>query len=78
MAGFSIPAAEHSSITAWGRDGEIDAYRNMLTQFGGRGKLVAVVSDSYDVRMPSGISGAARSSGRPRHRRRWCAPRLGD
>lgn len=49
MAGFSIPAAEHSTITAWGRDGEIDAYRNMLTQFGGKGKLVAVVSDSYDV-----------------------------
>ena len=49
MAGFSIPAAEHSTITAWGRDGEIDAYRNMLTRFGGKGKLVAVVSDSYDV-----------------------------
>lgn len=49
MAGFSIPAAEHSSITSWGRDNEVDAYRNMLTQFGGEGKLVAVVSDSYDI-----------------------------
>lgn len=49
MAGFSIPAAEHSTITAWGRDGELDAFRNMLTQFGQPGALVAVVSDSWDI-----------------------------
>lgn len=47
MAGFSIPAAEHSTITAWGKEHEVDAYRNMLTQFP-KG-LVAVVSDSYNV-----------------------------
>ncbi len=49
MAGFSIPAAEHSTITSWGRDGEQAAYANMLKQFSGQGKLVAVVSDSYDL-----------------------------
>lgn len=49
MAGFSIPAAEHSTITSWGRDREVDAYRNMLQQFAGPGKIVAVVSDSYDL-----------------------------
>lgn len=49
MAGFSIPAAEHSTITSWGRDGETAAYANMLKQFGGEGRLVAVVSDSYDI-----------------------------
>lgn len=49
MAGFSIPAAEHSTITSWTRDGEVDAYRNMIHHFGGKGKLVAVVSDSYDI-----------------------------
>ncbi len=49
MAGFSIPAAEHSTMTAWGEDGETEAFRNMLTQFGGKGRLVAVVSDSYDI-----------------------------
>lgn len=49
MAGFSIPAAEHSTITSWGRDGEADAYANMLAQFGGEGRMVAVVSDSYDL-----------------------------
>ncbi|XP_067929097.1 nicotinamide phosphoribosyltransferase-like [Watersipora subatra] len=47
MAGFSIPAAEHSTITSWGRENEADAFRNMLTQF--PSGIVAVVSDSYDV-----------------------------
>jgi nicotinamide phosphoribosyltransferase len=49
MAGFSIPAAEHSTITAWGRDSESAAYANMLQQFAKPGSLVAVVSDSYDL-----------------------------
>ncbi len=49
IAGFSIPAAEHSTITSWGRSGEVDAYRNMLNQFAKPGSIVAVVSDSYDV-----------------------------
>lgn len=48
MAGFSIPAAEHSTITSWGQTHELDAYRNMLTQF--PTGLVAVVSDSWDIR----------------------------
>lgn len=48
MAGFSIPAAEHSTITSWGRDREAEAYKNML-QFAGKNKIVAVVSDSYDL-----------------------------
>src|ERR1700744_1165175 len=47
MEGFSIPAAEHSTITAWGRENEDQAYANMLTQF--PEGLVAVVSDSYNV-----------------------------
>lgn len=49
MAGFSIPAAEHSTITSWGEENEEAAYRNMLRQFAGEGRLVAVVSDSYDL-----------------------------
>jgi nicotinamide phosphoribosyltransferase len=49
MAGFSIPAAEHSTITSWGREHEVDAYRNMLRRFAKPGARVAVVSDSYDV-----------------------------
>ncbi len=47
MAGFSIPAAEHSTITSWGRENEAKAMENMLTQF--PNGLVAVVSDSYDI-----------------------------
>lgn len=47
MAGFSIPAAEHSTITSWGRENEIDAMRNMLDQF--PDGLVAVVSDSFNI-----------------------------
>jgi nicotinamide phosphoribosyltransferase len=49
VAGFSIPAAEHSTITSWGRDGEVKAYENMVNQFGRPGSIFAVVSDSYDI-----------------------------
>jgi nicotinamide phosphoribosyltransferase len=49
MAGFSIPAAEHSTITSWGEENEARAYENMVTKFGKPGSLVAVVSDSYDI-----------------------------
>lgn len=47
MCGHSIPASEHSTITSWGREHEVDAYRNMLKQY--PSGLVACVSDSYDI-----------------------------
>ena len=47
VCAFSIPATEHSSITAWGREGEEAAYRNLLRQF--PTGTVACVSDSYDI-----------------------------
>jgi nicotinamide phosphoribosyltransferase len=47
MAGFSIPAAEHSTLTSWGEEREVDAMRNMLVQY--PTGLVAVVSDSFDI-----------------------------
>jgi nicotinamide phosphoribosyltransferase len=47
MAGFSIPAAEHSTITSWTKEKEVEAYRNMLTKF--PNGLMACVSDSYDI-----------------------------
>ncbi len=50
MAGFSVPAAEHSTITSWGRDHEVDAFRNMVDQYGdGPPGVYAVVSDSFDI-----------------------------
>ena len=47
MAGFSIPASEHSTITSWGQEGEIDAYRNMLHQY--PNGTIACVSDSWNI-----------------------------
>ncbi len=49
IAGYSIPAAEHSTITSWGRLHEADAYRNMITHFSKPGATYAVVSDSYHI-----------------------------
>jgi nicotinamide phosphoribosyltransferase len=46
-AGYSVPASEHSTMTSWGRAGEVDAYRNMLTKY--PSGVVSIVSDSYDV-----------------------------
>lgn len=46
-AGFSIPASEHSTITTWGKEHELDAMRNMLEQY--PTGLVACVSDSFDI-----------------------------
>ena len=49
VCGFSIPAMEHSTVTSWGRTNEVEAYRNMLKQYGKPGAIVAFVSDSYDI-----------------------------
>lgn len=49
MAGYSIPASEHSTITSWGRKREKDAYENMIVQFSKPGSIFACVSDSYNI-----------------------------
>jgi nicotinamide phosphoribosyltransferase len=49
IAGFSIPAMEHSTVTSWGKENEADAYRNMLARHGKPGSPIAFVSDSYDI-----------------------------
>jgi nicotinamide phosphoribosyltransferase len=49
MAGFSIPAMEHSTVTSWGKEGEADSYSNMLDSYAKPGALVACVSDSYNL-----------------------------
>jgi nicotinamide phosphoribosyltransferase len=56
MAGYSIPAAEHSTITMWGRANEVAAYRNFVQKYlveratpEGTPKIAACVSDSYDL-----------------------------
>ena len=45
--GFSVPAAEHSPVTSWGRANEFDAFRNILKQF--PTGIVSVISDSWDI-----------------------------
>lgn len=49
VCGFSIPAMEHSTVTSWGRENEVESYRNMLNQYAKPGALLACVSDSYDI-----------------------------
>jgi nicotinamide phosphoribosyltransferase len=47
MPGTSIPASEHSTITAWGPEEELGAFENMLNAF--PTGTVACVSDSWDI-----------------------------
>ena len=47
VVGYSVPASEHSTITAWGRENEHLAMKNMLDKY--PTGLVACVSDSYDI-----------------------------
>lgn len=49
VVGFSIPAAEHSTMTLRGRDGEQASYQAMIDAYAAPGKIFAVVSDSYDI-----------------------------
>lgn len=49
MPAFSIPAAEHSTIMAWGKEAESRSYETMVYNFGKTGHLYAVVSDTYDI-----------------------------
>merc|ERR1712106_356279 len=46
IAGFSVPATEHSTMTTWGREGEEEAIRSILSRINGG---VGVVVDSYDI-----------------------------
>ncbi len=48
MAAYSVPAAEHSTMTSWQREGEQDAYANMLKQFKGS-NIISIVADSYNL-----------------------------
>jgi nicotinamide phosphoribosyltransferase len=56
MAAFSIPASEHSTVSSWGREGEIAFYKNYVKTFltdrqlpPGIPKLAACVSDTYNI-----------------------------
>jgi nicotinamide phosphoribosyltransferase len=80
MAGFSIPAAEHSTMTSWGRARESEAYAHMLAMFAGEGQMVAVVSDSYDLDAALGTiwGGTLRDAVLARHGTLVVRPDSGD
>jgi nicotinamide phosphoribosyltransferase len=48
MAAYSIPAMEHSTVTSFGREGELAAYKQSIEAFGKPGALFAMVIDSYN------------------------------
>lgn len=47
MPAMEIVASEHSTITSWGEEYEIDSYDNLLTK--NPTGIIACVSDSYDI-----------------------------
>lgn len=47
MAGFSVDAMEHFTVTAWGRENEAEAYENMIDTSSDR--IFSIVPDSYDI-----------------------------
>jgi nicotinamide phosphoribosyltransferase len=48
VVGFSVPASEHSTMTAWSECNEEIAYSNMLRAF--PDGIVSIVADSYDYK----------------------------
>lgn len=50
MPCYSVPAAEHSTVTIYLKDGERDAILNMINKFGDKYKIISFVADSYNVR----------------------------
>lgn len=49
MAGYSIPATEHSTTTSHGRGNEMQIIHQMFDSFAKPGALFATVADSYDI-----------------------------
>jgi nicotinamide phosphoribosyltransferase len=49
MAGYSIPASEHSTTTTHGPDGEIQLITQMFDAYAKPGAIFATVADSYDI-----------------------------
>lgn len=46
----TIPASEHATMCAWGKDNEAEAFRNMLNVYDAKEyPIIACVSDAYDI-----------------------------
>ena len=55
MIGVSIPATEHSVMSAGGEDNELETYRRLLTEVYPTG-MVSVVSDTWNIWRVLGLS----------------------
>lgn len=49
VCGFSIPASEHSTMTALGPEGEYEQFKRMVDAYAKPNCLLACVSDSYNI-----------------------------
>jgi nicotinamide phosphoribosyltransferase len=50
LAAYNIPAMEHSTVCAWGREGEERAYSNAIDKFlTGPGTMLSIPPDAYDL-----------------------------
>lgn len=49
VIGVSVPASEHSVTTARGIDGEEQFISDAIDVYGGEGKIISLVADSYDM-----------------------------
>ena len=50
LAAYNIPAMEHSTVCAWGREGEEQAYANAISKFlTGPGTMLSIPPDAYDL-----------------------------
>lgn len=50
LAAYNIPAMEHSTVCAWGREGEEQAYANAIDKFlTGPGTMLSIPPDAYDL-----------------------------
>ncbi len=47
LIGGSVPASEHSVMTSYGKENEIDAFRRLMQQF--PTGILSIVSDSFDL-----------------------------
>lgn len=49
MAGFSVKATEHSVMCSYTREYERDSFRQLINRVGRPGKILSVVSDTWDI-----------------------------
>lgn len=50
MAGFSVAATEHSVMTSYGEENELDSFRQIIRKAAAKGaKIVSVVSDTWNI-----------------------------